>query len=90
MDLARADEVTCHLSRESPPFPVSHWLDWSALVDKHPTCLRPSMPADRIMTIFQSLGLRYALLCSPRGRLMGIIKKKDLLAFLARHNIHHK
>jgi CBS-domain-containing membrane protein len=59
----------------------------SDAVDRHPLVVRPSMPSDRIMAMFQALGLRYILTCSPRGRIVGIIKKKDLLSFLANHHI---
>ena len=83
--MSRSSEVTCHFSREPPPFQAARFLDFSASVDRHPIIVRPSMPADRIMSLFQNLGLRYVLCCSPRGRIMGIIKKKNLLYFLVRN-----
>jgi len=81
-----ASSTRCHFSHEPPPFPAAHALDFSANVDKHPLCIRPSTPIDRVNMLFQALGLRYALCCSPRGRLMGLIKKKDLLVYLRMHN----
>jgi len=86
-DKERGDRVSVHFSSEPPPFPSPSFLDLSSIVDRHPLIVRPSMPADRILAMFQALGLRYVLSCSPRGRIVGIIKKKDVLAFLAGHNI---
>lgn len=83
-------QTPCHFSREPPPFAVQNYVDWSVMVDRYPVQVRPSMPVDRVMTLFQSLGLRYLICCSPRGRMLGIIKKKDMLAYLMARNIHHR
>lgn len=83
-------ERRCHFSQSPPPFPSIDFFDFSHSVDRHPIQVRPSMPVDRAMGLFQALGLRYLLCCSPRGRILGIIKKKDLLLWLNSRDIHHR
>lgn len=87
---SREGATRCHFSREPPPFPAPHHMDFSTYVEKYPVQVRPSMPVDRIMGLFQALGLRYVLCCSPRGRILGLIKKKDLLVYLQNANVHHR
>ena len=45
------------------------------------------MPMPTVVEVFRRMGIRYALI-TQRGRLMGIVTKKDVLRHLAVLNNH--
>lgn len=84
----RADPTQpVYFSKDPPAQQMLHYFDFSASVDRHPIHVLPSMPIDRILGLFQSLGLRYVLVSTSKGKLVGIIKKKDLLFWLYDHHL---
>jgi chloride channel 3/4/5 len=73
------EEMPIHFSHDPPPFSQPSFLDFSSHVDKYPIKILPYTPIDRVLQLFQGLGLRYLLITSHRGQLTGIVKKKDML-----------
>jgi chloride channel 3/4/5 len=78
--------VPVHFSHDPPPYPTPHFLDFSGNVDKYVVKILPHTPIDRVLGLFQGLGLRYVLVTSHKGQLLGIIKKKDVLVYIREHN----
>ena len=75
-----------HFSHDPPPYPTPNFLDFSGNVDKYLMRILPHTPIDRVLGLFQGLGLRYVLVTSHKGQLSGIIKKKDMLVYIREHN----
>jgi chloride channel 3/4/5 len=71
-----------HFSTEPCEFSTMNFYDFSMYIDKYPILVRPDEPLDRVLGLFQSLGLRLVLVCDIKGHLLGLIKKKDLLLHL--------
>lgn len=67
-----------------------HFLDFSRCVDVDPICVNPSMPIERLMRLFQTLGVRYVLIKTPNGKLIGLVKKKDVLHYLTQTERHRR
>jgi len=62
-------------SRGGRDSPIDIW----GVTDTAPLQITPTTQVDRVWELFSLLGLRYVLVCK-QGRLIGIIKKKDLLS----------
>jgi len=77
--------IPVHFSHDPPPYQTPNFLDFSPAVDKHPIKVLPHTPIDRVLGLFQGLGLRYVLVMSHKGTLLGLIKKKDLLLYIRQH-----
>jgi len=60
------------------------WIDLSPYLDRSPTLIFDTTPFDRAVDMVRGLGLRY-LLVTADGKLVGIIKKKDLLEHIEYH-----
>ena len=56
-------------------------LDLRPWMDRTPFTLHPRYPISLVLEMFKKLGLRYVLI-TKRGKLCGIITKKDLLRHL--------
>lgn len=71
-----------HFSTAPPPYhcPDNH-LNASVYVDKFPVNVLPATPAERILDLFKGLGLRYCVVKDEGNRLVGVIKKKDVLLY---------
>jgi len=54
-------------------------VDLMGVADTAPIQISPTTPVDRVWELFSLLGLRVVLVCK-QGKLVGIIKKKDLLS----------
>ena len=78
--------VPVHFSHDPPPFPTPNFLDFSPSVDKYVIRILPHTPIDRVLGLFQGLGLRYVLVNGHKGGLLGIIKKKDMLVYIREQN----
>ena len=78
--------VPVHFSHDPPPYPTPHFLDFSGSVDKYVIRILPHTPIDRVLGLFQGLGLRYVLVNGHKGGLLGIIKKKDMLVYIREQN----
>lgn len=64
------------------------YVDLRPWMDSTPTQVTPRTPLNIIFEMFKKMGMRY-LLVSYRGRLVGIITKKDMLQYIAVH-LHGK
>ena len=78
--------VPVHFSHDPPPYPTPNFLDFSGSVDKYVIRILPHTPIDRVLGLFQGLGLRYVLVNGHKGGLLGIIKKKDMLVYIREQN----
>jgi len=81
-EVLRNPFIPVHFSHDPPPYPTPNFLDFSSSVDKYPVKVLPHTPIDRVLGLFQGLGLRYVLVNSHKGQLVGIIKKKDMLLYI--------
>eukprot|EP00741_Cyanophora_paradoxa_P021505 tig00021357_g20761.t1 len=63
-------------ARSSAPHHMVRF-DMSSAVDRYPIQIGPEMPLSRVYDMFTSMGLRLCLVTN-HGRLVGIIKRKDL------------
>ena len=79
LEAASNQFIPVHFSHDPPPYQTPNFLDFSPSVDKHPIKVLPHTPIDRVLGLFQGLGLRYVLVMSHKGTLLGLIKKKDIL-----------
>jgi len=79
---ARLD-TPCIFSRSVCPA-AGAWIDLSPYLDRSPTLIFDTTPFDRAVDMVRGLGLRY-LLVTADGKLVGIIKKKDLLEHIEYH-----
>ncbi|KAI5842962.1 chloride channel [Morchella snyderi] len=55
-------------------------LDFSQFVDPTPLCVHPRLPLETVMEIFKKVGPRVVLV-EHRGRLCGVVTRKDVLRF---------
>jgi len=78
--------IPVHFSHDPPPYPTPNFLDFSPSVDKYVIRILPHTPIDRVLGLFQGLGLRYVLVNGHKGGLLGIIKKKDMLVYIREQN----
>ena len=78
--------IPVHFSHDPPPYPTPNFLDFSPSVDKYVMRILPHTPIDRVLGLFQGLGLRYVLVNGHKGGLLGIIKKKDMLVYIREQN----
>merc|ERR1712137_210738 len=60
------------------------YVDLRPWMDSTPTQVTPRTPLNIIFEMFKKMGMRYVLV-SYRGRLVGIITKKDMLQHIAVH-----
>ncbi|KAJ3126008.1 glycerol ethanol, ferric requiring protein [Nowakowskiella sp. JEL0407] len=63
------------------PEGVVEGIDLSIYVDMTPATVHPKVPVERVIDIFKKMGPRYVLV-EQKGRLCGLITKKDLLTLL--------
>jgi len=68
-----------HVEDDSHPY-----VDLRPWMDSTPTQVTPRTPLNIIFEMFKKMGMRYVLV-SHRGRLVGIITKKDMLQHIAVH-----
>ena len=75
-------ETKCYFSTTvHDPNPYVDLRPW---MDSTPTQVTPRTPLNIIFDMFKKMGMRY-LLVSYRGRLVGILTKKDMLQHIAIH-----
>jgi chloride channel 3/4/5 len=82
-------DTPCIFSRSVCPA-TGAWIDLSPYLDRSPTLIFDTTPFDRAVEMVRGLGLRYLLVTSD-GKLVGIIKKKDLLEHIEYHrSLRHR
>lgn len=74
-------DTLCHFSDEIPVMDTSGFLDLKPWMDSTPFTVHPQFPMEMVLEIFKKMGLRYVLI-TVKGRLVGLITKKDLLRHL--------
>ncbi len=91
-DYQAADAVNPYTSPRKGPAvtdvsdPGKDFLDLSPLVDPHPLSVLPDTSSNRVLDLFQSLGVSLVAVVARRGRLLGVVKKIDILVHVAKEH----
>merc|ERR1711998_457315 len=88
---AVTNQTECHFSSALPlQRSAAGHVDLSCWLDQFPIQIAETMPLERVAELFRNLGLRYVLVMRY-GQLVGVIKKKDILRYIASevHGLRH-
>ncbi|OUM69369.1 hypothetical protein PIROE2DRAFT_68547 [Piromyces sp. E2] len=89
-DIENVDgQVQCYFTKKSPdaygigdPTKPQRYLDLRPWIDATPYTITPNYKVVKVLEIFKKIGLRHVIIVK-RGKLVGILNKKDLLRYLS-------
>ena len=81
--------VQCYFTKKSPDvYGINNsqkqqkYLDLRPWIDSTPYTISPNYKVVKVLEIFKKIGLRHVMIVK-RGKLVGLLNKKDLLRYLA-------